>query len=169
MKFIKRIVFVLILLVIAFFIYRLISPKSAQWLLFDLKHFSNTTIGTHFSLSGESLVVTWTVLNLTGIVIENTWVLQEITGNDELLVSDILFSEEDMFAETTVTWTIDSWIFSSWTIPVNQLPPSSSLTTSSVVPLSTPTISKTILSKPAPKSSSSTSSDFDIFLRNFGN
>ncbi len=58
MKFIKRLIFVIILLLIAFFIYRLISPKAANELLRDLKSFSNTTIGTHFVLSGQTLVVT---------------------------------------------------------------------------------------------------------------
>jgi hypothetical protein len=51
MRFIKRFIFVILLLIIAFFIYRLISPKAAKELLFDLKSFSNDKIGTHFSLS----------------------------------------------------------------------------------------------------------------------
>jgi hypothetical protein len=53
MRFVKRFIFVLILLLIAFFIYRLVNPTAAKELLFDLKTFSNDKIGTHFSLSGE--------------------------------------------------------------------------------------------------------------------
>jgi hypothetical protein len=58
MRFIKRFIFVIVLLLIAFFLYRLISPKAANQLLFDLKNFSNTSIGTHFSLSGEIIQTT---------------------------------------------------------------------------------------------------------------
>jgi hypothetical protein len=58
MRFLKRFIFVVILLVLAFFIYRLISPKAANQLLLDIKTFSNDTVGTHFSLSGEVAVVT---------------------------------------------------------------------------------------------------------------
>ena len=58
MRFIKRLIFVILLLLIAFFVYRLINPTAAKELLYDIKSFSNTTIGTHFSLSGEVLVET---------------------------------------------------------------------------------------------------------------
>ncbi|MEI6672975.1 MAG: hypothetical protein WCL02_06720 [bacterium] len=58
MRFIKRFFFIIFLLLIAFFVYRLISPKAANALLFDLKTFSNDKIGTHFILSGEILVTT---------------------------------------------------------------------------------------------------------------
>lgn len=57
MRFIKRFIFVIILLLIAFFIYRLISPQGAKQLLYDLKLSSNSTIGTEFPLSGDVLVV----------------------------------------------------------------------------------------------------------------
>ena len=72
MRFIKRLIFVIILLLIAFFIYRLISPTAAKELLYDLKTFSNTMIGTHFTLSGEVLATTGTVLDMTGALIEDT-------------------------------------------------------------------------------------------------
>jgi hypothetical protein len=58
MRFIKRLIFIFILLLIAFFIYRLINPTAAKDLLYDLKSFSNTTIGTHFSLSGGTITAT---------------------------------------------------------------------------------------------------------------
>jgi len=58
MRFIKRLIFVIILLVIAFFIYRLINPKAANALLHDMKSFSNQRIGTHFSLSGTIITIT---------------------------------------------------------------------------------------------------------------
>lgn len=57
MRFIKRFIFVIILLLIAFFIYRLISPQGAKQLLYDLKLSSNSTIGTEFPLSGDVLLV----------------------------------------------------------------------------------------------------------------
>gem|GEM_PF-1736506 len=56
MKFIKRFIFVILLLLIAFFIYRLISPTAAKELLHDLKSFSNDKMGTHFTLSGEAVL-----------------------------------------------------------------------------------------------------------------
>jgi len=52
MRFIKRLIFVVFLLVAAFFVYRVISPTAAKELLYDLKSFANDTIGTHFSLNG---------------------------------------------------------------------------------------------------------------------
>ena len=58
MRFIKRLIFVVLLLVIAFFVYRLVNPTAAKELLYDIKSLSNNTIGTHFALSGEVLVET---------------------------------------------------------------------------------------------------------------
>lgn len=72
MKFIKRLLFILFLLIVAFFVYRLINPTAAKELLYDLKSFSNDTIGTHFSLSGEVLETTGVVLDLTGTIVEST-------------------------------------------------------------------------------------------------
>jgi hypothetical protein len=41
MKFIKRLIFVFILLLLAFFVYRLVNPSAAKDLLQDMKSFSN--------------------------------------------------------------------------------------------------------------------------------
>ena len=99
MKFIKRLIFICILLLIAFFIYRLINPTAAQELLYDIKTFSNTNLHTHFSLNtGEILVETWIIFE-----IEETWGLQELTGDDELL-----FGGTEGIEENTGTWTISS-------------------------------------------------------------
>ncbi|MFA7298084.1 MAG: hypothetical protein WC010_00335 [Candidatus Absconditabacterales bacterium] len=99
MRFIKRFIFVVLLLVIVFFIYRLINPTAAKALLFDLKTFSNDKIGTHFSLSGEVITSTGVELDLTGTVLDITGGLQELTGDEELLLNDMVLSDET-FTET---------------------------------------------------------------------
>jgi hypothetical protein len=106
MRFIKRLIFIVILLLLAFFVYRLINPSSANALLRDLKSFSNTTIGTHFSLTNEVLQTTWTNLEITGTVLEATWLLQELTGDDELLFNDIDLSWENELP--LLTWSSSS-------------------------------------------------------------
>lgn len=111
MRFIKRFFFIILLLLIAFFIYRLISPKAANALLFDLKTFSNDKIGTHFILSGEVLVTTWTlvdtwvIIDTTGVVLNDTWIFQENTG-DELLLNDTENMQNTGTALVVDTWTI---------------------------------------------------------------
>ncbi len=92
-------------MVAAFFVYRVISPTAAKELLYDLKSFANDTIGTHFSLNGWVEVITWTVLDETGIVLEETWALQETTGDEELLLDDAVVTQEDFATETTTTTT----------------------------------------------------------------
>jgi hypothetical protein len=159
MRFIKRLIFVLLLLVIAFFIYRLISPQSAQQLLYDLKLSSNSTLGTQFPLSGEVIVTSWVVLDLTGVLVEDTWALQEITGDEELLLSDFeLLLEDDRTWTVTTTWAT-SLPVSSWIVVPQPLP---------VVPAKTVTTPKTI-----PSSSKTLSPqeqrDLANFLQNFGN
>lgn len=156
MRFIKRLVFILILLVIAFFIYRLISPLAAQSLLSDLKSFSNTTIGTHFILSTETVIDTWTTLDMTGVVLQNTWGLQEITGDDDFLLTDVDYIQDDL----------DTWDYISWMVDLETSP--SLPTTSSPLPpeISIPT---TGTPKPTPVvPSSQSNSDLDKFLQNFG-
>jgi monoamine oxidase len=119
MRFIKRLIFILLLLVVAFFIYRLISPTWAQQLLSDLKTFSNDTIGTHFSVDSVSISTTWSVLDLTGVVttgvvitgMEQTWALQEIIGDEELMFESSLLQDN-------TTGMIASWTTVSWTTVV---------------------------------------------------
>jgi len=124
MRFIKRLIFILLLLVVAFFIYRLISPTWAQELLSDLKTFSNDTIGTHFSVDSVSISTTWSVFDVTGVVttgvvitgvvitgMEQTWALQEIMGDDELMF-------ESSFLQDDTTGMITSWTIVSWTTVV---------------------------------------------------
>ena len=90
MRFIKRLLFVIFLLVMAFLVYRLVSPKAAKELLFDLKTFSNDKVWTHFSLSGQVIDSPSSAIETTGAVIaEDTWIFQEITGDEEeLLLND---------------------------------------------------------------------------------
>ena len=152
MRFIKRFIFVLILLLIAFFIYRLINPTAAKELLFDLKTFSNDKIGTHFSLSGE-IIETWVVLNMTGTVLEDTWFLQEISGDEQLLLNDAELTQES-FTET--------WTPSVATAVVAPTP--------TPVPTPTPTTVKTTptTTKTTSSSSSKDTSDLNAFLKKFG-
>jgi len=123
MRFIKRLIFIIILLLLAFFVYRLINPSAATALLRDLKSFSNTTIGTHFSLTYEVLEVTWTNLDITGTVIEVTWALQEFTGDEELLLNDTQLSWENELPLST--WTSSSSDSVEGTITTTSPTPSS--------------------------------------------
>lgn len=120
MIFIKRFFFVLILLVIAFFVYRMIHPVWAASLLYDLKSFSNSTLGTDFVLfsdiqntTGAIFDETWIVLDVTGILFDDTGSLQEISG-DELLLHDVDILDEPISdTQPFVTWTISPSIESS--------------------------------------------------------
>ena len=148
MRFIKRLIFVIFLLVIAFLVYRLINPKAAKELLYDLKSFSNTTIGTHFS-TGTAIVVSWTELAVTGDVIQETWVLQETTGGDELLLNDTWVAQENFDAKASTTWTV----------PSKTTPPTPK--TTSPIPKTTSSSSKWL--------SSQDIRDIKNLLQNFGN
>lgn len=145
MRFIKRIIFIVVLLLIAFFVYRLISPKSAQELLFDLTTFSNDTLGTHFSLSGETLTQTWESLLVTGVLLEETWALQEFTGDEELLLTDSEIS--GTLADDTAI------VVSTWPI----LP--SAITWTTIVPKTTQTSSS--------NTTSQEKRDYDTILKGF--
>ncbi len=70
----------------------------------DLKTVSNDKIGTHFVLTGNVIVDTSLSLDTTGAVLENTWGLQEITGDDLLLLNDIELSQESFTTEIVETW-----------------------------------------------------------------
>ena len=157
MKFIKRFIFVLILLLIAFFIYRLINPTAAKELLFDLKTFSNDKIGTHFSLSGE-IIETWAVLNVTGTVSEDMWFLQEISGDEQLLLNDAELTQES-FTET--------WTSSVATAVVAPAP--TPLPTPTPTPKTTTVKTTTPTTKTTSSSSSKNTSDLNAFLKKFGN
>ncbi len=156
MRFVKKIVFVLLLLIIAFFVYRLISPNSANNLLLDIKTFSNTSFGTHFDLSGTILETsgvvldtTWTVLDASGVSLLTTG--QENTG-DELLLSDVELST----GQTTIPAT--GTIVSSWATVITS------------APVVVPVVKKTPTKAPAkPVPTSSSSSDYKNLLENFSN
>ncbi len=163
MRFVKRFIFVVILLVLAFFIYRLISPKAANQLLLDIKTFSNDTIGTRFSLSGEVIVATWQVLDASGTLPELTWSLVEITGDDELLLTDTELSQEPITTWYSDTWYSDTW----WTQSTGSVSSPSTV----IVP---PTSSLSPSTKPAtPTSSNGLSTkdkrDANLILQGFGN
>lgn len=98
MKFIKRLIVVIVLLLLAFFVYRLISPSGAKTLLYDLKSLANDKIWTHFSLETNEEILTGSVIDITGLVLDETWVLQEFTDEDELLLEDVPL-EEEMFSD----------------------------------------------------------------------
>lgn len=98
MRFIKRLIVVIVLLLLAFFVYRLISPSSAKTLLYDLKSLANDKIWTHFSLETNEEILTGSVIDITGLVLDETWVLQEFTDEDELLLEDVPL-EEEMFSD----------------------------------------------------------------------
>lgn len=131
MKFIKRFIFVLILLLIAFFVYRLINPSAAKALLYDVKSFSNDTLGTHFSLSGELLQSTWVILDSTGVLVQDTWMMQEITGDDELLLENMELPAENFDTEPSLTWTVVS-------TPTATTPSPTPTTTPTTQPTTTP-------------------------------
>lgn len=108
MKFIKRFLFITFLLVIAFFIYRVINPSWAKALLHDLKSFSNDKIGTHFSLTGTLIQNTWSVLQDTWVVAQDAGVLipvgeglQEFTGTDSWLLLDAVDPSQENFTTST--------------------------------------------------------------------
>jgi hypothetical protein len=52
---------------------------------------------------------------MTGIVVEETWILQEATGNEELLLNDIELLQEDFGTGTSATWNSATWTTSSLT------------------------------------------------------
>lgn len=149
MRFIKKFFFICILIVLAFFVYRLISPTSANALLSDIKSFSNDTLGTHFALSQPILESTWVVLDVTGVVLEETWILQEFASGDELLLNDVDLSQQSMSTWTVVTWTLPVVEEPKVVVPL-QTPPSPTTT-----PLKTPTLKKTTTTPKATTSSSS--------------
>lgn len=90
----------LILLLIAFFVYRLINPSGAKSMLYDLKSFSNDKIGTHFALTGDVVELTWTLVNMTGDILEDTWTLQN--SWDDLFLEDSLLLEETSQEEPVI-------------------------------------------------------------------
>ncbi len=115
MRFIKRFIFMVILLVIAFFAYRLINPSWATSLLYDLKSFANSSLWTNFSLTEDAQVATGDILIDTGFVIDNSWALEEVS-DEELLLGDVdlvdttidTVSIVDSWTDVPVTWTIAS-------------------------------------------------------------
>lgn len=142
MKFVKRIIFIVILLLLSFFVYRLINPSAAKTLVQDVKTFSNDTLGTHFVVTTELeeiVVETWTilqeswiVLQETDLILEDTSILQEFDDEDALLlVND--FIEEDVSNDLVVVEYI-SWSSSVSTppeVPTSPSKPSSPKKTTS--------------------------------------
>jgi hypothetical protein len=132
--------------------------------LLDIKTFSNDTVGTHFSLSGEVAVVTWLVLDSSATLPEITWSLVEITGDEELLLTDTELSQEIISTWYSDTWWIESTGIVSSPSPVIIPPtPSPSPSTKPTTPTKTPT----------PSSSNGLSTqdkrDANLILQGFGN
>jgi len=172
MRFIKRLIFVVLLLVIAFFVYRLVNPTAAKELLYDIKSLSNNTIGTHFALSGEVLVETWVVLDMTGIILWDTWFLEEMSGDEQLLLNDAeLPQDTGISLVEEVTWTISQ-------TPCPAMPTVNSCPTNQEKYVSYTSSecgtyyscrTKTITPKTITKPSSSQNQGLDTFLDNFRN
>jgi hypothetical protein len=137
--------------------------------LLDIKTFSNDTVGTHFSLSGEVAVVTWLVLDSSATLPEITWSLVEITGDDELLLTDTELPQEPISTWYSDTWYSDTWWIESTGIVSSPSPviipptPSPSPSTKPTTPTKTPT----------PSSSNGLSTqdkrDANLILQGFGN
>jgi len=174
MRFIKRLIFVILLLVIAFFVYRLINPTAANQLLSDIKSFSNDKIGTHFILTWEILVQSWVVLDTTGTVVDTTWFLQDSSGDEQLLLNDAELSQDtgSSLVEHT-TWTISQTpcpaMLTVKTCPTNQEKYVSytSHECGTYYACRTKTTTTTTPNPITKPSSSQKNSDTDIFLKNF--
>lgn len=112
MKFIKRLLFIVLLLLLAFFIYRLINPSAAKTLVQDVKTFSNDRFWTHFVVSTEIekiIVETWTILEETGIILQETGafledivLLQEFDDEDALLLVDDSIEKDAVWNDLSV-------------------------------------------------------------------
>lgn len=163
MRFIKRFIFVLVLLLIAFFVYRLISPEWARQLLYDLKLSSNSRLWTDFSLSGEVAPLSWSTLATTWPVLAEDSSVFQLDDDEELFLADESLYQESAFVDTTTSWTLS---VSTETVSKD----SSSSITSSSVPSEisqTPPPKKTTI---VPKGlSAKDKRDLNIFLQNFGN
>lgn len=126
----------------------------------DIKTFSNDTIGTHFSLNDQFVETTWTLLNMTGILLEDTWALQEITGDEDLLLNDMDLLEDTSNVVSPATWT---------TVTTSATPVVPSTTTT---PKVTPTPKTTTTPKkvsPAWGLSTQEKREMDQLLDGFGN
>ncbi len=126
MKFVKRFVFIVIIVIVAFFVYRLISPTAAKSLLSDIKSFSNTTFWTHFALQQVNVVTTWSDNSIATGSVNITGELQEITGADALFVEDDIITGQQ--TPTTSTWIVE---VDTWTTSVSSVSTSTSTTASS--------------------------------------
>lgn len=143
MKFIKRLLFILLLLLAAFGVYRVVSPTAAKALLQDMKTFSDDRFGTDFVVTTESeeiLIETWTILEETGTLIEDTDDLQELSDEDELLLGDDLV--EESFWEDTTTPVVEETSEPSTPTPPSVPVPTTTTTTTTSAPSSNGGISK---------------------------
>jgi len=112
MTFIKRFIFVWILLVLAFFVYRLVSPTGAKSITNTIQSVLNATVWTNFSLDNANDVdLTTSTIDLTGAVLD-TWDLKDLILEDEFLESvdisgALLPLENDtsiVLSDLVVTW-----------------------------------------------------------------
>lgn len=129
--------------------------------MYDLKLSSNTTIGTQFLLTGEILDSSGLSLDVAEVVVENTWILQDISDDEQLLLNDFEFLQEDIATGIYTTGIVSTWVISvdsSAVAPLPQLvPPVISL--QSKIPTHT---SSTLLSAQEKR-------DLNRFLQNFEN
>ncbi len=166
MKFIKRFIFFVLVFLLAFFVYRLISPTSAKNFLNDIQSFANDTLGTHFSVHSGA-VFTGTTFDATWLFLENTWIIQPISGDEELLLNDVSLPSENF---DVLTGSSPS-IVDSWAVILT-----SSLAPSLPVVQPTPTLSPVAPKQILPKKTTTTTStkpqgqsDISKLLENFSN
>ena len=127
--------------------------------MYDLKSFSNEKIGTHFSLTGEVLILaSWTVLDMTGTILEDTWILQEF-ADDELLFDDTDLLTWDDLPVIVPEVEVSTWVVPPVVAPAPAVvPPTPTTVVKPTTPVKKPT---TPVKKPA------TNNDLNIFLDNF--
>lgn len=152
MTFIKRFIFICVLLVLAFFVYRLISPTSAKSFVTEIQSFLNATIGTNFSLDDASWSLEYDTspLSLTGVLVD-TWLLLVDDWEDELLLDEVSLDE------TLASWTIDDFLL----VEDKKTQPSTPQSSSQNTPTTKPT------TKPTTNTSSSSSSSLEKDIKEF--
>ncbi len=92
---------------------------------------------------------------MTGFIIDDTWSLGIITGDDELILSDVELPQEESGA--VVTGVVSSGDLTSPSV----IPP--------VSPPVSPSVTKTTTTRTTPSSSSQEQRDYQNIMQGFGN
>ncbi len=101
MTFIKRLITLIILVLVGFGIFHLISPTKANHFLTRIKTVANTKLGTHFSLTGSTIIdiMTWNILSTWDTL---SWT-QTQTGSEN---SDFFLGQQTWLIDETYSGTI---------------------------------------------------------------